>query len=282
MFFRNMLADLGFRSAYSVEDGNFTPYFQYRIGPYQRDHYLYFPKEPYPLRYKNEIFNKLVEYKGYDSINYLEFHYTAYKDKGDFLRFMRYELSERLKRKPRNAHRPILQAALEWTAEKAQEIRSEQEIRIRQEIEPEVWQIIKSRQLGTTEDIDKEVKEVAGKLAERINELMTGAEETMEALTGSFLTGNIEVNNHNHLDKVIQALTLLRMVQAPLKVARAEQLFKRFSATDLASLLHLHFTAFKDKKLNTAQVRIKECEESLNRNNPKTQKLMEALQDFFY
>jgi len=38
----------------------------------------------------------------------------------------------------------------------------------------------------------------------------------------------------------------------------------------------------QDKKLNTAQVKINECEGNLNRNNPKVQRLMKALQDFFY
>lgn len=54
MILRNMLASV--------------PYFQYKIGPYQPDQYLYFPKEPFALRYKNEIFNKLHEYTGYDII----------------------------------------------------------------------------------------------------------------------------------------------------------------------------------------------------------------------
>jgi len=59
MFMRNMLASFGSRSAYSQATGSFVPYFQYKIGIYQADQYLYFPKEPFPLRYKNEIFNKL-------------------------------------------------------------------------------------------------------------------------------------------------------------------------------------------------------------------------------
>jgi len=41
------------------------PYFQYKIGPYQSDYYLYFAKQPYLQVYKNEIFNKMYEYEGY-------------------------------------------------------------------------------------------------------------------------------------------------------------------------------------------------------------------------
>src|ERR1700680_2912479 len=97
MFLRNMLADFGERSGYTKTPGNFIPYFQYKIGEYQPDHYLYFPSESFALRYKNEIFNKLNEYTGYDIIKFLEFHYSAYSDKPDFLRFLNYEISQRLK-----------------------------------------------------------------------------------------------------------------------------------------------------------------------------------------
>src|SRR5256885_7285080 len=95
MFWRNVLATFGERSGYSTEPGQFVPYFQYKIGPYQTDLYLYFPKEPYALRYNNEIFNKLLEFTGYDIIKYLDFHYAAYSNKQDFLRFLQYELSDR-------------------------------------------------------------------------------------------------------------------------------------------------------------------------------------------
>jgi hypothetical protein len=111
---------------------------------------------------------------------------------------------------------------------------------------------------------------------------MTDTEQRMEALTGAFLTGNIELNNHNHQEKLIQLLILISSIQAPKDIAKGKQVFKRFSFTDLASLLHLHFEAFKNKKLNTIQVNIKERNETLNCKNPKVQKLTEALRDFFY
>src|SRR5215204_4345022 len=125
MFLRNMLADFGKRSANST-NGKPTPYFQYRIGNYQPDYYLYFPKEPSRIQYKNEIFNKLQEYNGYDLINYLDFHFMLFGDKSDFLRFLQYEISDRLKRKSRETFRQKLQCALEWVAEKQQELLSSQ------------------------------------------------------------------------------------------------------------------------------------------------------------
>lgn len=47
MFLRNMLASFGGRSAYTKDPGSFVRYFQYKIGPYQSDQYLYFPEDPY-------------------------------------------------------------------------------------------------------------------------------------------------------------------------------------------------------------------------------------------
>lgn len=131
MFPRNVLASFGNRSAYSHTPGSFEPYFQYKIGPYQWDQYLYFPKEPFALRYKNEIFNKLEEYSGYDTITYLEFHYIAYQDKQDFLRFLHYELSERLKFRPKNTR---LLSALNWVNKKKAEYQRNTSKDIRSEI----------------------------------------------------------------------------------------------------------------------------------------------------
>lgn len=112
--------------------------------------------------------------------------------------------------------------------------------------------------------------------------LMSDTEQRMEALTSSFITGSIELNNHNHQEMLIQLLILISTIQAPKELAKGEQVFKRFSFTDLASLLHLHFEAFKNKKLNTVQVNIKEHNETLSHKNPKVQKLIDALRDFFY
>ena len=86
----------------------------------------------------------------------------------------------------------------------------------------------------------------------------------MEALTSSFITGNIELNNYNHQEKLIQLLILISTIQAPKELAKGEQVLKWFSFTGLASLLHLHLEVFQNKKLNTIQVNIKERNETLN------------------
>src|SRR3954469_11232815 len=97
LFFRNVLADLFGISVSSVKK-TFTPYFQYKIGVYQPDYFLYFTSPPNLVRYKNDIYNKLHQYDGYEMIEYLEFHYSVYADKKDFLRFLIYETNHRLTR----------------------------------------------------------------------------------------------------------------------------------------------------------------------------------------
>lgn len=92
-----MLADFGSRSSQSVPGYKFIPYFDYKIGPYQPDQILYFSKQPLAGQYKNEIFNKLREYSGYDIVQYLEFHYEKYQDKCEFLRFLSYKVRQRIK-----------------------------------------------------------------------------------------------------------------------------------------------------------------------------------------
>jgi hypothetical protein len=110
---------------------------------------------------------------------------------------------------------------------------------------------------------------------------MSSTEEKFGQLTDSLITGNIELNNHNNLDRLIQLYILIQTIKSPDSVSE-DKLFKHNSSTDLASILHLHFRAFKDKKFNTVQVRITECSDRLKVNDPKVQKLTKALTEFFY
>ena len=284
MFFRNMLADFGGRSAYSREPGGFVPYFKYRIGEYGKDYYLDFPKEPYTLRYHNEIFNKLYEYKGYDIINFLEFHYTAFENKHDFLRFLRYEITGRLKREHREVRRLKLQDAIQWVTEKSQELKNLQERQMKHQIEKGVRDIIIEGQMTVPQsaDLESSVQDLTRKLSQYVDQIMSDMEERVESITGVLSFGRIELNNQVHLEKLIQLLVLLQTVQAPTRIARGEQLFKKFSSTDIASILQLHFSAFKNLKVNTLQVKIREASENLKPNHPDIKRLEEALQAFFY
>ena len=258
------------------------PFSNIKIAPYQADQYLYFPTEPFSARYKNEIFNKLNEYTGYDIIKFLEFHYTAYLDKQDFIRFLHYEISERLKQAGHGTRHLKLESALTWVNEKSQELKKFREEQLREQIEKGVQEIIKSQPAASPNDVDNQVKAFSDKLSSHLENVMTETEKGIRDLTGSFATGNIQLNNRNHEEKIIQLMILLQQVQAPPEVAKAEQLFKKFTASDIASILNLHFEAYRDNKINTLQRKVGDQQERIKANNPKVKKLNEALQEFFY
>lgn len=283
MFIRNMTADLFGRSAYSKTPGDFIPYFLYKIGHYQADFYLYFPKEPYAIRYYNEIFNKLYEYKGYDIINYLEFHFNTYPNKHDFLRFLRYEIADRLKRRLQKANQLKLQAASEWVAEKQQELQQAQQAKLKQEIEADVREILPTETPFSQKSIETIAKALSEKLTDRIDLIMASTEERMQTIAESYVTGRIELNNQSYKEKLIKLFKLLQRVKAPQHIAKAEQLFKSFSDVDIAAILRLHFEPYKSKQHNSIQkTDIKKADESILDKSPKVQKLEEALQQFFY
>ena len=121
VFFRSIFTSFGNRTPYSAKTKEFVAYFQYKIGPFQPDYCLYFARQPILQVYKKEIFNKMREYEGYDLIRYLESHYAAYEDKPDFIRFLRYEVTERLKYSIPRTSRLNLQATFDWLVEKQTE-----------------------------------------------------------------------------------------------------------------------------------------------------------------
>ncbi|WP_217601991.1 hypothetical protein [Chitinophaga sp. GbtcB8] len=264
MFLRNMLRDFGFRTSSSNNHGRFTPYFQYKIGSYQEDYYLYFPEEPYKRQYKNEIFNKLPWYDKEEIFKYLEFHYQAYEDSEGFLHFLYCELSERLERKSRDGTRLKLQSALNWVTEKKQENQAHQILPIPQKPKQGIQAITENGQDDISEKVSPEKDELA------------------QWVTSFLPTGDIQLNNHNHLEKLVQVFYLLQTTKAPDRIAKSEQIFKKFPNQDLASILFLHFDGFKDKKINTIEKYIKECRDRLKPENIKVKKLIEALEDFFY
>ncbi|MBO9199538.1 MULTISPECIES: hypothetical protein [Niastella] len=282
MFYRNMISDLFGRSSGSETPGLFTPYFQYSIGPYQSDFSLYFPKEPYGRRYKNEIFNKLNGYNGADIADYLEFHFTRYPDKQAFLKFLEYETYSRLDQRVSATRKQKLRFTKEWVQEKRQEIRVQQQVEMRQNIEQGIREVLPLNNNVNQANLDESIMEFTQKLAFRIDQIVAGTEERMQSITDSFVTGNIELNNQNHQDKLIKLFRLLKNVQAPTEIAKGEQLFKRFSDTDVAAILRLHFETFKSKQPNTIQVAIKRADESIRDTHPKVKNLEKALQEYFY
>ena len=235
IFFRSFFTVIGDRSPYAAKTTEFTAYFKYKIGDFQKDYHLYFPRQPYLQPYKNEIFNKMYEYTGYDLIRYLEFHYQAFDNKADFVRFLQQDIRSTL-----------------------------------------------AGQVAPGTDTDAVVQSLSEKLAVHLEQIVSDTEDKMASLTESMPAGNIQLNNQNHLEKLIQVFILILSLKAPGEAGNADKLFKRFSHTDLASILHLHFQEFKDKKFNTVQVKITDCADRLKINNPKMQKLNQALEALFY
>ncbi|MBZ4189367.1 hypothetical protein [Niabella beijingensis] len=280
MVLRNMSADLFGRSEYSTTPGQFTPYFQYKVGPKQNDYLLYFPKEPFLMRYYNEFFNKLSGLTGSDIYKYIEFHWRAYDDKADFLRFLRYELSDRLKKKLSANYRQKYQTAMEWVLETKAIWQTEHEAGFRQEIEKSVQEILDKKQNATS--MDSIAQQVAEKVQEYLNKITDAAEEKLTSAFVKLPSANIELNNRAHEEKLIQFFLLLRDTKAPAHFGKTEQLFKRFADIDIASILHLNFDSYRDKKVPTLQKSIGRLNSQMKPNHPKIKKLSEAMQEFFY
>lgn len=133
-----------------------------------------------------------------------------------------------------------------------------------------------------TEVNSQDIEKIVQALASRFEQMVANTEERLLSLTDSFVTGSIELNNQNHQDRLIKLFKLLKDVRAPKELARTEQLFKKFSDTDIAAILRLHFKGF-NKQLNSIQkTDIKKADESISGKNPKLKKLEEALSDYFY
>jgi len=288
-FWRNAIADIWGRSEYGNTRGNFTPFFQYRIGPYQQDQYLYFSKEPYVVQYKNEIFNKLCGYTGYDIIKYLEFHYSAFPSSWDLLRFLDYELVERLKATNNKSRLAKLQAARDWVSEKTIDLKAQQKKDLGREIQREVRvgveSIVQTSATPSQPEIDKLVEIIARNLSGKIESLLDETEKGIRDITSSFVTGNIQLNNQNHKEKLIQLFIIIKDIHAPSKRmgGNGEPLFGKFANMDIASILFLHFDAFKDIKIGTVQTEVGKQAVAMNESSSANSgKLQEALQEFFY
>lgn len=275
MIFRNILADLGTRSAYTVEAGGFIPYFQYRIGPYQRDYYLYFPKEPFAVRYHNEVFNKLFEYVGDDIFKYLDFHYGAFNEKSAFILFLDRQLTERLKKSHNKERRIKLESAADWVAQKKLVLKEQSEV-MREDIYRDLQLVIDSKAAGKTDEAEKRLDNLASKLEQQFSDAI----ERLENSKGLLPAAKISLNNQNHLDKLVQLFYLIQNLQHPGN--RTEQLFSGFNHIDLATILRLHFREFADKKPNTVEKNAKASIDKLRPNDPKVQRLTQAMEEFFY
>jgi hypothetical protein len=187
------LTDLGFRSTYAATKNEHS-FFQYKIGSYKPDYYLYFSKEPLAIRYKNEIFNKIWEYNGFEVSKYLDFHYTSCLQKKEFLRFLNYETGERIKLKLAKALRAKLTFVLKWVEEGQAEFQTAPEK-------------MKNGQDIKNGDFSEEGSQI---YKDRFDMLPAGFEEKMEEVSKKFDNGKVQLVNSSHFPKLIQLFILLR------------------------------------------------------------------------
>src|ERR1700754_1903285 len=270
---RFLVNAFGFESFIRKPDRDFTACFQYKIGTYRPDYFLYFPRSPYKNVYIHELFRKLCSYHGYELTQFLEFHYQQYADKKEFLRFLHYEMAVRLKAKTPKTKPSVywetLETCLLWVGEKQVLVDEQPGLASERQVLASERQVLGNEQEFLVNE------SLQALIDERIS---AGVESRMAEVTQSF-AGKIILNNHHHLIKVIQVLLLLKQLNAPGK--KPLSLFKNFSTTDMAAVLR-QFEELRVKKVNTIQIKIGEANDQLRPDDPKTEKLIKALTDFFY
>ena len=271
---RWLLHFIWMRDPYSLhKDDPLVPYFQYKIGPYQPDYFLYFPQEPNNFALITEIFSKMHEYEGYALVRYIEFHYHAYPRKEEFVRFLRYEAlrQQRDIRKQRVLFwiryprlKAILATVLLWTEEEGRRLES-----LAQGVDAP----------GTGEKAEDTGKNVLDMWQAGKEMLLGGLEEQLSGMMSTHL-GKIDLYNELHLTRFMQLLYVLQNLRSS-TAKNAAPLFKSCIDTDLAAVLR-QLTEFGDKKVNTIQGKITAMKRETDLNDPALQKLEKALRDFFF
>lgn len=97
-----------------------------------------------------------------------------------------------------------------------------QQQQLKNDIEQDVRSVLDNNSTSPKIDTEATVNILSDKLSNRMELLMSDTDQRMEALTSSFTTGNIELNNHNHQVKLIQLLILISTIQALKELAKGE------------------------------------------------------------
>jgi hypothetical protein len=279
---------------YSNSPGNFTPYFQYVIGKYQDDFTLYFPKLPNPNQYYNYTFLKLCAYHPQDAIKYIEYHYTAYPDKKDFLLFMKRQLQHRSARaKPGSNLLSIATISLDWVNGELNHFIDQQKIIVyNQFIRQDLTVIVKNElqhiqppaDNNTDQSIAHITERISSGLQAKLDSILENTESKIMALADKYETGNIQMTNANMKDKLIGLLLCLKDLTG--KPARknksADSLFSKMDLNDIAQILRLHFAPYKGLKIDSIERRVYEVNTKFKYDNPAYQDLAKALQKYFY
>jgi hypothetical protein len=266
----------------------------YVVGPYQDDFMLYFPKLPNPKQYYNYIFLKLWAYNPQDAIKYIEYHYSDYPDKNDFLLFMKRQLQHRSARAKQGSNLlSIATISLEWVNEELDNFKDQQKITvynqfIRQDltfiVKNELQQINSPSDTNTDQSVEHITERISSGLQAKLNSILENTESKIMALADKYETGNIQLTNANMKDKLIGLLLCLKDLTG--KPARknksADSLFSKMDLNDIAQILRLHFAPYKGLKIDSIERRVYEVNTKFKSDNPAYQDLAKVLQKYFF
>jgi hypothetical protein len=262
IFVRFLLALFGMNGPLRKHRRDFTPYFQFKIGSYTADYYLYFPRAPYYNVYMIELIRKFSEYYAYGLVQFLDFHYEQFPDKKEFLRFLRYEMTIRLKWKTPKSKSSVywqtLETCLVWV--------DEQEALLETQGRP-----------GSA--VPAPASSAPASSAPALSAPASSEQEHIDDEFTPSPNGKLTLNNRLHRVKLMQVFILLKDLNGPGKTPLP--LFNSFSAVDVATMLQT-LPEYQDKKLNTIQKAVTDAYKRLDIGDANTKKLIEALTDFFY
>lgn len=300
MAFRNMMLLSGYENNYSLKKGEFTPYFNYVIGPYQREGFLLnFPKEPYAEQYYNAIFIKLYAYNAADAVKYIQVHYDLYSDKPDFLKFLQLELRHRISWLGRNAKESkvikwlsIMNLSLEWVEKELNEIDDHRkQIMYNQFVRNDLTVLVKnelqeSGNASTLNDVD--IDRLAVRVGEKVQPLVEIIMNKVDdRLIAQQQTGSITLTNIHLKERLIGLFQALKELQKEAKSKtgtkhiQGELLFTKMDNIDIAHLL-LNFVPFNQSKIDAAEQQYYRVRNNLDRDAPAYQQLNKALQKYFF
>jgi predicted nucleic acid-binding protein len=300
MAFRNMMLISGYENNYSLKKGEFTPYFNYVIGPYQREGFLLnFPKEPYAEQYYNAIFIKLYAYNAADAVKYIQAHYDLYLDKPDFLKFLQLELRHRVSWLGRKAQESkvikwlsIMNLSLEWVEEKLAEISdSHKQLTYNQFIRNDLTVLVKNELQGSgssNEFDDVQLNKLAIRVSDKVQPIVETVMNQIDArLASQQQTGSIILSNIHQKDKLISLFHALKELQkeakskATEKHHQGEPLFTKMDNIDIAHLM-MNFVPFNQSKIDAAEQQYYRVRSKIDRDDPAYQQLNKALQKYFF
>jgi hypothetical protein len=278
---------------YPDKPGDFTPYFEFEIGPNQDNYTLYFQKLPKAKLYYNYIFLKLWAYNPHDAVKYLEYHFSAYPDKHDFLLFLNRQLKHRAALlKPRSDRLSIFTICIDWVAEELNNLKEERKITAyNQFIRNDLTVIVKnelqhigSPNTANTASIEKITDQISSGLQARLDSILEDTETRISALTDKYETCNIQLTNANMKDKLIGLFLCLKDLtgKPPRKNKPGDSLFTKMDLNDIAQILRLHFAPYKGLKIDSIERRVYEVNNNFKSDNSAYQELSKALQKFFF